>query len=573
MVKFANQRRWFYLSLLTYFLTTPHLTAAIETSSAEIQSDFSQQDHVKRKHDYHSTKLNEIVEWIPLEGGQYILGLCIDQDTRVKQKCAIYDRTFPAPKYKQYWRYLILSTIGVNDLNLGNLAKKHDNNLRDEKEKMIEDHIYSLMFQDHPEAEYPSDWWKNPAIKWKAGKKPNPNGPAPRHIPLTDLDLDLSKFHYDHAYSKLYEFFEKFRLKFSNEMDNEDEDTLENNMQHSYLILQANGRYKLELGIPENSLPPTKVIDLRGRFSSYGKALSWGVMTQIAKACATALALPGVSNVAYALLERFFNLVEVLYLNRHGMALSMVLEALEGNQKSPFYGVLTESELHDAITYLRRSSTILSDLIYLRLSNKWTVSDKYVDAAIKARKKNLKYLVKKGYKVYPFENSFYAMAVKRDKETNKVKELKVFSLIKTRLLRNKPHEVVDFTNPKKEVRHRNAVEAMNVAVSFLYFPIPFAVSIFRVMFKELFIREFHRRGIVEAGFRSHLNHNKEDLINSLKAEGYSQQNAEHFVDLAYRTIYKREVNPVDIAHEDEGMYMEKVDNWIRAQNPNYLPIL
>ena len=334
--------------------------------------------------------------------------------------------------------------------------------------------------------------------------------------------------------------------------------------------LHTDGRYRLRCDHHDRKIAPMKVIDIRGRYSSYRKSLFWGASSQGVKQFANFVHFaPGLSGLIYASMERFFNLVEISYLTRRAMALNMVMEALDGNRSSPFYGVLNDTELTDSVTFLRRSSMMLADIIYNGFVKKNKLAKKYIRSSAKTRRESLQYLNDKDYTVYPFDNSFYALGIKRSSK-GKIKEMKVFSLIKNKFWGHEPHDVVDFIHPKHERAKRNIGEAVMVGLSFV--PVPFAVSIIRILYKEAVIREFHRRDMAEAGYRTHLNHNRDDLISALRKEGFTREASEDLVNIAYRNIYKREMNPVDIEHDQEAKYVHYVNNWISARSPNYQPV-
>ncbi len=564
-------------SRLSYFLLflsllTPSIVQAqksfISESFKEYSSEVDQhsQEHDKREWDYRKTRHADIEKWVDLRGGQYVLGYGRDPLTDDLVPFAVYDKTYPI--YDGFWKKTLLSTIGINDLNFGNLFNEYEKHSEAKKEKRAQQYVYKVLF-DNDGHDFPNDWWKNPSLKWKEGRNPGSAVLAPTRIALSDLEFS----HKNLSYS----LFEKLYLKacelHGDELSKEEQSRrMKELIDDSEFVLQSNGNYKLVLNHNSHQeLAPIKVIDLRGRFASYRRSLGWGIVTQITKQFANALMIPGVSGVAYAILERFFNLVEVIYLTRHAMALNMVMEALDGNPSSPFYGVLTESELHDAITYLRRSSTILSDLIKQGVASKWTVSDNYLQKIEKKRSHALRYLKAHNYTVYPFAHSYYALGVRKNSDGS-LEDLKIFSLTKNKYFGHHPHDVVNFLNPRSERIKRNIIEAFMVGLSLMWAPIPTALSVVRIAYKEIFIREIHRRDLVEAGFRSHMNHNRQDLINALQQVGFSAKKADEMVDVAYRLILKREMNPMEIPHENEHLFAHKVDNWIRARSPGYTPV-
>jgi len=529
----------------------------------------ARRDLTVRPHDYKRTKQSEIVKWVDLKGGQYVLGLGYDEDCGKLVPFAIYDKTDPHPAYFRFWRNLVLGTIGINDLNLGKLATKFETHRKREKEKHAGEYVYKLIYEDDGHI-FPENWWQSPNIKWKEGKKPQI---APERVQMSDIELEIRENgHKKNAREKLADLFFKFQT-IGNDDPNYTREVkkLENLTEHAEFVRQPDGCYHLIFQNTEGRLAPTKVIDLRGRFSSFKHSLAFGVITQTTKQATAFLhhlfiVAPG---LGYALLERFFNLVEIHSLTRHAMALNMVMEALDNNPNSPFYGVLTEDELQDSIHYLRRSSTMLSDLIYFGFTSKWKVARKYIKNAEENRERSIAYLQDHGFKVYPFDHSYYALAIKRD-DNSEIEQLKIYSLIKNKFWGHRPHDVVDFIHPNKERAKRNIQEGIMVGLSFM--PLGTAVSIIRVIYKELFLREIHRRDMAEAGFRAHLNHNREDLVEVLMKEGFPKQRAYDMVEIAYRMIYKREMNPMEIKHTQERYYATQVENWIMDRDSEYVPL-
>ncbi len=552
-----------------------------ELSTRDIRRLNRKADRTDRWRHYKSTRLKEIVRWVDLRGGQYVLGYGIDKDTGREVPFAVYDKTFPRPIYGHFWQSLVLSTSGIGDANLGGLANEFEKLAKHHRQDKAGKYVYELVFGEKGGNVFPVDWWKKEDLHWMPGKAPDVNGIAPERIPLSDLDLDVGPEKVREFRKRFKRLFVHFHKTLNDEDDTEDDasvqstPTQEIHRKHlvydAEFVQQADGTYRLIVAREKRALPPTKVIDLKAKFSSLPLALAWAVMTQASKQLVNYIHITELARFSYAVFERFFNLVEVIYLTRHAMALNMVMEAIEGNPASPFHGVLSTDQLQDAVTYLRRSSTMLSDLIYNLFSSNWTLAEKYIRNAEKARERSLAFLERHNYTVYQFANSYYALGVRKNAEGD-VRELRVFSLIKSRVLRKRPHTVVDFLHPLRERIKRNIFETGLIASAFLPLPVPFLISLVRIFYKEVFIREIHRRQMVEAGFRAHLNHNYKDLTDALEKEGYSKIEAKEHVNRAYDIIYKRELNPIDLRRQDEAEYTRRVEKWIKNREPDYEPI-
>ena len=95
----------------------------------------------------------------------------------------------------------------------------------------------------------------------------------------------------------------------------------------SKMVRMQDGFYRLVVDYRKYASPPAKVIDLRGKYSSYKQAFGFAAVNAIAKGMVAMVpALLLVSTVA-AMLERLFNLIEASYLTRHTMALNLIVDA------------------------------------------------------------------------------------------------------------------------------------------------------------------------------------------------------------------------------------------------------
>ena len=269
-------------------------------------------------------------------------------------------------------------------------------------------------------------------------------------------------------------------------------------------------------------------------------------------------------------MERMFNFIEVLHLIRNARALNLVIEAIGNNSNSPFYGKLTNQQLLTAVKYLKRGNTLLSGIIYSVFTKKETIAYKYLNYISKQKEKNLKYLKEHDYKTIPLGNSFYALGFKYDPH-NILTSFKIFSLIKNKTFRKKPHDVVDFYYPKKDYYKRNILETILIGSNFLYLPIPLLQTVVKILYKEILIREIHRYQMTESGFKSYLIYNKEEFINALKKENFQEEDAETYYNLAHKIIYQRTLNPLELDIEGEKRHKAQVENWISKKYQNYQP--
>lgn len=527
-----------------------------------------------------ATKLSEIVEWHDLKGGQYVVGMgeakdengkvITDENGEVKLiPYAIYDKTFAKPLFAHFWQNLILGTIGVGDISLARLTKDAKGMRRRSKKKAVGRYVsQALSLKGRTDENlFDPDWWRSEELLWKPGKRPDPEGEPPELIPLSDLEFE-QEGQTSRRLKRVYGLFSQ-ALNENRRWRKKDDDDSDSLTERTSFERQPSGYYRLVKRSLAH-IAPTKVIDLRGKYSSFRRAILWATVTGAVKGLVGLVPIPGLSGIFSSIISRFFNLVEVIHLTRHAMALNLIVEAKEGNPNSPFYQVLREEELDDAIVYLKRTSTMISAMIGNLFSRKSKIAEKHMNSIRRKRDKLLAYLKKKGFTVYPFKQSFYALGIKRN-QAREITTFKIFSLIKRKMFRRRPHAVVDFLNPKKEQAKRNIKEAILIGSNFISTPIPFLATIIRLLYKEIVIREVQKQQMYEAGFKGHLAHNRLDLVRVLLNEGFSSSEAQHYVDLALKTIEGRELNPLDLNHSEEEAYKQKVENWLKRHDPGYRP--
>ena len=531
-----------------------------------------------QKISYKPTKLNEILHFKDLAGGQYTVGYGYDPKNKYLKPFAIYDKTFSGPLNPLFWQKLLLASLGINDLNLAKLYKHISNKNKRRHKRSIFKKLSHILLKSYSHQKaigiFPANWWKNPNISWKKNCKPMEQQKQPKEIPLNCIQLSkslsqrnrLKKLKHIHRkiVNKIYPHTNDPNLSFDHQI------LRKHGIDQAVFRLQENGNYKL-VNNPVKSIPPVKIIDLKGKDSSLKRATAWATTTNLAKMSVSFAPMVGPPQLMIAIMERTFNLVEVLYLIRHARALNLITEALNNNTNSPFYKSLSREELFDAVRYLKRSNTMLSGIIGSALTNKTKVTQKYLDYVNKRRKKSIQYLLQKNYVVYPFANSYYALGIKKN-DFGEIKQLKVFSLIKKKTFRSRPHDVVDFIHPKKEIKKRNILEAFLVGTSFLCIPLPLINSVLKILYKELIIREMHRYQMQEAGFKAHLQYNREELLEIFKTENFPEEQAQELLNFAMKSISNRQLNPLELSFEEENSHKLKVENWLKDFDSSYSPL-
>jgi hypothetical protein len=523
--------------------------------------------------EYQATKFEDIKRFENLPGGTYVLGYGIDPKSNKLVPLAVYDKTFAGPLNTRFWQNLFLSMVGINDLNLSNLKNSVSKKWKKkQKRKFISQLASSLNLEEHEDSnlkeKYPCYWWKNPNIKWKKNHKPNMHGPAPEKIYLSSIEFN-EIFKQKKRYGKFKKIFSKFIQILEDDLNSKDVDKKIDEIggSGSYFKKNKDNTYSLYVISQEKSMP-IKVIDLRGKDTSFKKALSWSASTNILKIGVSHIPIYGLAQVMVAMLERLFNLVEVAYLVHHGRALNNILEALDGNPKSPFFEKLNQEQLCDSIRYLKRSNTLISGMMSSAVIKKEKLGKRYWEKILERKQKSISYLQRKGFKIYPFDKSVYAVGVRKS-EQGIIKEFKIFSLIRGKTLRKKPHDIMDYIHPHKEHVRRNMLEAGLFLSNFFTIPVPLLGTAFKTLYKELAIRQVHRYQMQEFGFITRLHHNEAELRNILLKTGIAEEDLDSFVEDTYKQLFNRMLNPILLNEKQMQRHIKKVDLTLKKVDSTY----
>jgi hypothetical protein len=515
------------------------------------------------KNTYKPTLLKEITKFEDFTYGRYVMGYKVQKETGKKIPMAIYDKSVLGPMDTVFLQKLLLAAVGINDLNMEGLSRQ----IRKKNKIRKKTKYFRLLFNASSvdtKSIYPENWWKNPNINWNRKCKINISRPAPRRIYLRCID----NFKESESVEKIKSLLQKMSILLYDDLE-EDKDRLYTSVINSkaYFERQEDGAYRF-VSCRDKLSPPVKVIDLKGKDSSLRKAATWSILTTLSKSVISLIPVYGVPELIVAFMERFYNLIEVQYLIYHARALSGVVEALDGNKTSPFYGQLSKQQLHDAICYLKRSSTLISGIISSMVIKRKNIARHYLQKLDKKRRKSLKYLKDRGYRYYHFPNSYYAIGYKPSRR-EEPKQLKIFSLYKSKTFRKKPHDVVDFTNPQREYRRRNIMEMILFGSNFLYVPLPLVHSLIKILYKEILIREIHRYQMHESGFSLHLEANEEELKKYLLLLGVPEDNVDNYVANVYEYINKRQLNPLCQGISSELESKLRSERWMKIKDPNY----
>ena len=527
---------------------------------------------------FKSTHIEEIKKFVDLPGGRYTIGYGYDYFAEKIIPLAVYDKTFPEIFNKKMTMRLLLSAFGIGDLNIENLRKKIERKREGKKKKklkrkMIEKVLFDSYGSRH-QILFDKDWWRDPSLLWKKECKPNLSGPAPDSIAFSCLNLESFFSKKGKSTSKILETFLLSSFSETEDYSQMKDSGSATNLDKSFFARQNDGSYLLNVE-EKKSVAPVKVIDLQGYNSSYKTSLSWIVKTNLVKVLISVSQIPIVfiPHTLSAILERYFNYIEILYLARHSEALNLIVEAKLGRKKSPFYSVLSQEEMDHSIQYLRRSFTFISCVLKNTFIKKEDISEKYMEKVKKKRKANIEQLLSRGYKVIPFEKSTFALGVKRD-DKNEIEKLEVFSLIKRKTFSTKPHAVVDFLDPLRCYYERNILEAILIASYFSYTPTALSSILFfsiKTTYKEVVIREMQRYQMQEASFLGYLESNQSELKQAFLDEGIEERIADRYIRMAYKIVKKRSLNPLFLDREEAAHRKAKSELWLRNHDFNYRP--
>ena len=515
------------------------------------------------------TQIEAITRWRDLPGGNYVMGYGPHPvDTEKEVALAVYDKTFRSLLSPGFMKKSWLFAFGYESRGLSNMARELRRSHKKTGaivEETFEEFIDELQ-STKTTIVFKKIFWKDSYWKWKPDRKPDSSGPDPEVIYLDDIDV-AAMMHNSKSFNKVKR---KLPLVVSSQLTEEDTDDIVSALQEAKLVRLPSGEYCYEGGDIEMASPPVKIIDIMGKYSSYRWALKYAVSAMVLKSAINAIPFYGPPQAAIFMMERVFNLIEAVYLIRHGMAISLALEALEGNTRSPFYGQLTQQELEDAVSYLLLSRTMISSLI-INATGQEKVFYHFWKFAQEKKQECLKALKKRGVEVFPLANSFYAVGKKNRKDGKK--SIKVYSLLKTKVFRpGKPINVVDFDHSRAEYRTRNAMEGLLAGMSFIATPVVNVGSALKLIYKEGFIREVHRRQMQEGGFRSLLLHHPQDFFDALSQAGYdTPEERQIYYMRALGIVEDREINPFDLKAVEHAHWRKKVENWISKKDPAYIP--
>jgi len=276
----------------------------------------------------------------------------------------------------------------------------------------------------------------------------------------------------------------------------------------------------------------------------------------------------GPPQAVAAVLERLFDFVEILYLQRQAQALNLIMEALDGNTKSPFvHKDLTVPILRSGIFYLLRSNSMLSAVIRNTKNRNADIVEHYITHVNEKRTQSLKDLVHKGVELYQIPHTYFAVGVVREKSNpKKFTKLKIYCLGYTKLGRpGKPQTAVDYYHHSKEKHKRAMLNSILFGSNFIVIPfLPGVGSAVKLTYRELIVREFHRRQMWENGLLAHIVHNKNELANLFVEKlQLSQEEGNKLEKEAVQILETNRLSPFDLSVEEREVQGIKSELWIK----------
>ena len=334
-------------------------------------------------------------------------------------------------------------------------------------------------------------------------------------------------------------------------------------------------KYHYELHLPRAR--PVKVVDIKFPESSLNIATVRAVSTNIIKGGLTGIPIPfGPTQMVSAALERIFDFTDVLHLQHQAECLNLLIEALtapsDGPKISPFqHPTITEEIIRKGIFYVLRSNIMLSSIIKNAAIKNDQLVEKYIKQLTAKAQSSLAYLhSRKGndrVDIIPLDGTFFAFGVQRDKKTGNLTKFKLYVLTFTKIGRSsKPHAVVDFMNTSKERLKREILQQLLTASNMLYAPIPGVSGVAKLIYKEVIIREVHKRQMWEHALLAHIKHHRGQLAMVMERKiGMDRVIAAKHEAYAIKQIEERALSPLDLSEHEAEVHRKNVERWSANQ--------
>ena len=508
------------------------------------------------------TTYGHIHKWVDISA-QYVVGLGRNEQTGELEPWAVYDKTFNEPLFHDLWTTLKVGFMTRENIHNHQLTLK-----RMKKADTVQLFLSNVLFCSNATTSQSinvsAEFFDDPLLIWKEGKRP-----VDIHHPTRPIAFD------DFEWLQMFISHPELQPLITCVADLNDlvnpRSVKRRPLHHCYFQLQEDGSYRLPLN-RSKTIQPVKVIDLKFPMSSFQPAITRAVFTNAIKGGLSGIPFYGPTQTMSALLERVFDFTDILYLQRHSQAQQSVLEALDGSDTSPFsHPVFTTAMLETATFYLLRTNIMLSGVIVNSVSANATLAANYIKKVDFKRQQAIEMLELRGFTVIPLPNSYYAVSYMRDPTTGQLTKLKLHSLGFRKIARSKkPHAAVDLFRPHRERRKRLVLQYLLTMANFFYVPLPAVGGVCKMIYKEVFVREIHKRQMWEAGLLGHIEHNPGQLSGILQSELRMDQHfADHVEAQCILILEERRLSPFDLSQEEKENHRAIVETWIRQHDPDY----
>ena len=510
------------------------------------------------------TVFAHIEKWIDISV-QYVVGFGRDGPTGALEPFAVYDKTFNEPLFDSLW--------GVLQMGLLSRRKIHEHQMQIKQFKHAEsvhEFLASVLFSSNATTaqsiQVKEAFFHDPLLRWKEGRKP---ADIAHHTkPISFDDFDWLQMMVDNP--ELQDLVHSFTDM--NDLVNPHSEK-RRSLNNCTFSRQPDGTYLLALH-RSKTIQPVKVIDLKYPMSSFVNSIVRASFTNAIKGGLSGIPFYGPTQTANALLERIFDFTDILYLQRHQQALLLVVEAMHGNDNSPFSHPLFTPELLDkAAFYLLRTNIMLSGVIVNAATDNTRLVTNYLSKIDRKREVSMATLTKRGMTLVLIPCSYYCITYQRDRDGTLCK-LKIHTLCFTKIGRSKkPHAAVDFFRPHRERRKRLVLQYINTGANFLYVPFPGIGGIAKMAYKEAIVREVHKRQMWENGLLAHISHNPGQLSELFRTHlKVSRAVGDRYEHDAVMILEERSLSPFDMSYEERERHREIVENWIHQHDLDYRPL-
>ena len=538
-------------NLPTRTLTTaPHLQPKTSAGKAEERS----------------VKLDDVLRWIDISP-QYVVGLGRDSDWADLRAIAVFDKTFTEPTFSNIKDILVTGLTTRERIHSTHMHKAASHT-----SKTMADFVEAVLFSSSTNSEsvqVPGDFFADPLIVWREGKKPFDVRRIRQPLPFNDIDW-LQMFVENPALTGILHTL----CDVSSLVDSESD--VRKPLSHATFVPQVDKDgvttgFVLPLHRSKTARP-VKVVDLKYPNSSYVHSATRATYTNAIKGALSDSPIYGPTQAVNAALERIFDFTDILYLQKQAQALLLVAEAIDGHPHSPFaHSVFSRADLDAAIFYLLRSNIMLSAVFVNLFTANSKLTANYLQHIHDKRDTSLLQLQKRHLTVLPLAHSFFALTILHDPHSGVLTRLKLFVLGFTKLGRSaKPHCAVDFLRPTRETKKRLALQYILTGANFIYIPFPGANGLPKIIYKELVVREQNRRQMWEAGLMAHIQHCPGELT-ALFAQHLrvSPQAAAQLEEQALLILQDRKLSPLDLDVVEREQHRDVVERWLERQDHVY----